>query len=342
MIIVSCRRPLPVLVIVGAFLLLSAWGCAYRPGRGPARVETPDSTAPAWYTNPPMDARLVHAVGAATGRDREAAVAAARKDLARQLHITIDGNGDEVDEPSAPGTQRPATLHVKSLDLPGVKIVRMEQTEDATFVLLSFDRVAWADALRNRILDVDSRIRDAQRDRSRSGNPVANAALRHQLLRPLVAERDDLFARLLVADPGTTIPPATLTAERLRNELAQACSGLVADLTISSDLEPIERNLVGALASTGLRVRPGVAQADLRIDLGLAIDQRVADGMDRAEGTFTATVQRGDRQPLGSLSLQVRASSSSSSLARDRLLAKLVERWREYLDDGFVDCLTRY
>lgn len=323
-------------------LLLIASGCGYRPGRGPARVDPKTGTPPIWYTSPPLDTRLVHGVGAAAGHDREAAVAEARKDLARQLHIIIDSDGDEVDEPGGTATQRPATLSLASTDLPGVKITRMEQTEDAIFVLLSFDRAAWADSLRNRIRHVDGRIRDALTNPAPGRTTVAGAALRHQLLRPLVAERDDLYARLLVAEPGTVIAPATLTAERLRNDLAQACNGLVVDLAISSDLEAIERDLVGALATLGLRVRPGAETANLHVDLGLAIDQRTVDGMDRAEGTLTVTVRRGDRQALGSLSVQIRASSSSASIARDRLLGKLAERWREYLDDGFVDCLTRY
>lgn len=338
----SSQRPSAVLPICATILLAIAGGCAYRPGRGPERVAPQDSTPPAWYSNPPMDTRLMYAVGAAAGRDQEAAVSEARKDLARQLHLVLDSNGEEVDDQTAPDTQRPATLHLKSLDLPGVKITRIERTEDAVFVLLAFDRTAWAESLRSRIRGVDGRIQDTLRNPGPARTTVSAAARRHQMLRPLIAERDDLYARLLVAETGTEIAPAALTAERLRNDLAHACSGLVADLTLSSDLEPIERDLVGALASLGLRVRPGAAEADLHIDLSLNIEQRSVDGMDRSEGTLTATVRRGDRQSLGTLSVQVRASSSSATIARDRLLAKFAERWREYLDDGFVDCLTRY
>lgn len=324
-----------------AVVLVIAAGCAYRPGRGPERIAPKDNSPPSWYSNPPLDTRMVNAVGAAAGRDREAAVAEARKDLARQLHITIDNNGDEIDDQTTPAFQRPATLHVKTLDLPGVKITRMEQTEDATYVLLTFDRPAWAESLRSRIRSVDGRIRDALIRPATARSTVGATAQRHQLLRPLIAERDELYTYLLVADPSTEIAPASPTAESLRNDLAQACSGLVVDLSLSSALEPIERDLVGALASLGLQVRPGAGDADLHIDLKLSIDQRMVDGMDRAEGTLSASVQRADRQSLGSISIQIRASSSSASIARDRLLSKLAERWREYLDDGFVDCLTR-
>lgn len=329
-------------VCLGTLLVFS--GCNYRPGRGPSPIDGSRDAAPAWYTNPPLDTRLVNAVGAVPGHNREAAVAEAHKDLARQLHITIDGNGDDVDDSQlAPGDQRPATLHVKSLDLPGVKVIHLVHTSDATYVMLAFDRDEWATSLRGRIAAIDERIKEAQTYPPASHNALAGAAQRYQTLRPLVLERDDLYARLLIAEPVTAIPPGRLTQSRLRNEFAAACSGHVADLSIGTYLDPVEKDLAGALARCGFRVKPGASDASLRIDLAMNLDQRTVDGVDRAQGSFNVSVRRGaDNLLLGSMTVESRASSPSATIARDRLLQKLVEKWQDYLEDGFVDCLTRF
>jgi hypothetical protein len=64
--------------------------------------------------------------------------------------------------------------------------------------------------------------------------------------------------------------------------------------------------------------------------------------MDKAEGAFHATVRRAsDNSQLGSISVRLRASATTTALARERLLRKLLERWQDYLDGEFVECLGR-
>lgn len=318
-------------------------GCEYRPGRGPARVDPRAEELPAWVTSPPSDTHIVYAVGSAVPNDRASAVAEARKSLAKQLRITIDDNGDEVEDISLPpGTQQPATLHVKTFDLPDVKIVKLEQTTHALFVLLSFDRAAWATGLRQRIRDVDDRIQDALARPAEARSVLVAAAKRHQLLRPLVNERDELYARLLVAEPATEIASCALTTERLRNELATAASGHRVQLALDSHLEPAERNMVAALVRMGFQTQTNASGATLRLDLRLIQDARRIDGMERVEGTFVATVYRvSDGSLLGNISIRRRVNGLEVSIARDRLLNRLVEDWREYLDSEFINCLTR-
>jgi hypothetical protein len=337
------RRPRFRTIVAIAVGLITITACDYRPGRGPTRVDPLADAPPTWVTNPPSDARLIYAIGGAPGHDREAAIAEARKHLARQLHITIDQDGDEViDDQITPDYQRPATLRIKSLDLPGVKIAKLEEVDDTIYVLLSFDRAAWAVSLRQRISELDARIQHGLAHPEPATSLLAAAAKRHLLLRPLVMQRDDLYARLLVADPATEVTAGSLSVERLRNELASACSSHGVAWSLSPELETIEEDLSGALARFGLQVRTDAKPATVRLALDLRLDQSQVDGMDKAEGAFHATVRRAsDNSQLGSISVRLRASATTTALARERLLRKLLERWQDYLDGEFVECLGR-
>jgi hypothetical protein len=330
------------LVCALAGVVAAGAGCAYRPGRGPAKVDPLADNAPAWVRNPPLDPSIIYASGGVAGNDREGAIADARKNLAAQLHIVIDGDTAAVRDDDTPDLQRPAELHLKSLDLPNVRVNKLEYIGNVTYVLLAFDRSAWADQLRPQIATLDARIRDGLVHPPVATNRIAAAAKRYQLLRPLVQQRDELFARLLVADPNTTTGPAAVSVERLRNDLAGVLAGLSANVVVDGSLDAVQGDLYAALAGLGLRANPGIA-GDLTVNLALRSGRSSVDGMERIEGSFTVEVRNSaERRLLGSLDVRLRASATANAVASDRLNQKVVERWREYLDDGFVDCLTRY
>jgi hypothetical protein len=67
----------------------------------------------------------------------------------------------------------------------------------------------------------------------------------------------------------------------------------------------------------------------------------MVDGMERLDGTFRSIVETGDNKNLGGITITLRSSSLTDTVARDRLMRKILVRWAEYLDRDFVAYLTR-
>ncbi len=341
-------RPAAGLAAASATLLVVLLGACseppYRAGRGPA-ARTPDGDGmPAWVNNPPMDLHVVYGVGADVHHDRERAMIDARHDIARQLHIVIEGDGrddedTEVDDQLSASGAHPRVM-VDHLELPGVTMTRMADTPRCLYVQVALNREAWAASLRQRIAELDEQVAAALRVAPPGGaRQVAAAAARYQRLQPLLSDRDEKVSHLQIADPGSPVPPGrtTLAAERerLSAELDQVSVELIAD----PELEAVLPQISGSCANLGLHMAPGGPAPTLRLRLQLRVNALPVDGMMRMEGDFDAATIKDGRE-LGNFHIHLRSSSLTETIARDRLMRKILLSWTDYLEHEFVGCLA--
>lgn len=333
----------PAALIVVALITV---GCepVYRVGREPVRND-PVNGPPAWVAQPPLDARYVYGVGTDLNHDRTRAIADGRRDIARQLGIIIRGDEQEAEDVELdaenPGT-RPR-VSIDHLELPGITVTKQADTSRCLYVQVALNREAWATGLRSRIDELDGSIRAGIDQPNEAGTtPVAASARLYQRLMPLVQEREDKAAHLQIADPGgrSATPPASSAS--LRERLARTLDTVVIDLVADPTLEAIIPQLTAACANLGLRIAPGADKPALRLKLTLASTSLIADGMERLDGTFQCTVLSGrDATNLGGIRITLRSSGLTDTLARDRLMRKILTRWSEYLEQDFVAYLTR-
>jgi hypothetical protein len=338
------------LLCAGLAAILAVPGCgepAYRPGRGITRTEVKDEGVPAWVNNPPLDSRLIYGVGADVRRDRARAIADAKHDIARQLHIVIKGDGqddealddEDQDDPATGARPRVAVDH---LELPGVTVTRQSETPRCLYVQVALNREAWATGLRQRINELDAQIKAVLDEPVvDDGHPIGATARRHQRLLPLVADREEKLSHLEIADPGGPMPSAPITSAAMHEELARLLDRVTVDIVADPALEPILPQLAGSCANFGLRVTQGLPDAVLRLRMQLVVTPLQVDGMERLDGKFdTSTVLVKDARELGHFHVDARASSLTDTVARDRLMRKIISSWTSYLEHDFVGCLT--
>jgi hypothetical protein len=159
-----------------AMLVVLLGACSeppYRAGRGPAAKSPDGDGMPAWVNNPPQDLRVVYGVGADVHHDHERAMIDARHDIARQLHIVVEGDGRddqdvEVDNQLSASGAHPRVL-VDHLELPGLTMTRQADTPRCLYVQVALNREAWTAALRQRIAELDAQVASAL-----SSAPVAD------------------------------------------------------------------------------------------------------------------------------------------------------------------------
>jgi hypothetical protein len=325
---------------------LLAAGCepVYRVGREPVRND-PVNGPPEWVNQPPLDARYVYGVGADIAHDRTRAIADGRRDIARQLGIIIRGDEQEAEDVELdaenPGT-RPR-VSIDHLELPGITVTKQVDTPRCLYVQVALNREAWATGLRARIDELDAAMRKGGEQPAEPGTTaVATTARLYQRLMPLVQEREEKAAHLQIADPGGRVPAPPASSAGLREQLARMLDTVVVDLVADPALEPIMPQLTAACANLGLRIAPGADKPALRLKLTLASTSLIADGMERLDGTFQCTVLSGrDAANLGGIRITLRSSGLTDTLARDRLMRKILSRWSEYLEQDFVAYLTR-
>jgi hypothetical protein len=342
------RRCLVAAVAVGAALLSSCDLPKYRAGREPARVEVQDQNVPHWVLQPPIDPHYTYGVGTDLRKNRDRAFAEGRRDIARQLRIVI--RGDEQDEEDVEldedSTSRPR-LSVDHLELPGITITKQVETDHCLYLQVALNREAWATGLRTRISELDREIDGVLANHRQNPeidpekHPVGAAARLHQRLLPLVSAREDKAAQLQIAKPGAGAPTPPITSAEMRERLARVLDAVSVDIVAAPDLEPILPQLIATCASTGLRITPGAAKPTLRLKLMLSSHQLMVDGMERLDGTFQSMVETGDGKSLGGITITLRSSSLTDTIARDRLMRKILVRWAEYMDKDFVAYLTR-
>ncbi len=330
--------------LIAATLIAAGCGPTYRVGREPVHND-PGNTPPDWVNQPPLDMRYVYGVGADLSHDRTRAIADGRRDIARQLGIIIRGDEQEAEDVELdaenPGT-RPR-VSIDHLELPGITVAKQVDTTRCLYVQVALNREAWATGLRGRIDELDSSMRSGSDLPVEPGTtPVAANARLYQRLMPLVQEREEKAAHLQIADPGAHPPTAPASSASLRERLARTLDTVVIDLIADPALEPIIPQLTAACANLGLRIALGAEKPAIRLKLTLSNTSLIADGMERLDGTFQCTVLSGrDAANLGGIRITLRSSGLTDTLARDRLMRKILTRWSEYLERDFVDYLTR-
>lgn len=330
--------------LIAAALIAAGCEPTYRVGREPVRDE-PLNGPPDWVSQPPLDMRYVYGVGADLGHDRARAIADGRRDIARQLGIIIRGDEQEAEDVELdaenPGT-RPR-VSIDHLELPGITVTKQVDTPRCLYVQVALNREAWATGLRGRIDELDRAMQagiDQPADPGASA--VAAAARLYQRLMPLVLEREEKAAHLQIADPGGRAPTPPASSASLRERLARTLDTVAIDLVADPALEPIIPQLSAACANLGLRLAPSSEKPALRLKLTLASTSLIADGMERLDGTFQCVVLSGrDGANLGGIRITLRSSGLTDTLARDRLMRKILTRWSEYLEQDFVSYLTR-
>ena len=336
------------LPLLGALVLLAACEPKYRPGREPPRVETRSNSIPSWVLQPPLDNDFTYGVGTDLRKSRDTAIAEGRRDIARQLRIVIRGDGqEEEDVEIADDPNEPPRVTIDHLELPGITVTRQAETDHCLYVQVALNRSAWAEALRNRITELDREIsavfaaHERQPEIDPQAHPVGAAARLHQRLQPLVGAREEKLSHLLIAQPGTIAPTAPITSAEMRERLRRVLDRVTVDIVAAPDLEPILPQLTATCAGIGLRVVPGAAKPTLRLRLTLSSRQLMVDGMERLDGTFQSMVETGDGTSLGGITITLRSSSLTDTIARDRLMRKILVRWAEYIEKDFVAYLTR-
>ena len=330
-----------------ALLVLALSACSappYRAGREPPPRLPDGDGMPAWVINPQFDAQQVYGVGADVHHDRERAMLDARNDIARQLGIVVEGDGrdDDADDQQSAGGSRPRVL-VDHLELPGVTMTRMADIPRCLYVQVAFNREAWATGLRQRIADLDHEVERALVELAAAeARPLGAAAQRYQRLLPLLSDREVRISHLRIADPGSPAPfgPTTLAAERER--FTRALDQVALEVVADPELESVLPQLFGACANLGLHVAPDGPAPTLRLRLQLRLNTQPVDGMLRLEGDFDAeTLSIPGARALGDFHVRLRASSTTETIARDRLMRKILLSWTDYLEHDFAGCLLR-
>jgi hypothetical protein len=328
--------------------VLVAAGCEpqYRPGRGPVRTDPSADGMPAWVNEPPLDRRYVYGVGTDVKGDRNRAIAEGRRDIARQLRIVIRGDEQEAEDvdlaDEIPGS-RPR-VSIDHLELPGITVTKEVETTRCLYVQVALNREAWATSLRSRIDELDRAMRTTieQQLPGPATGPVGQTARLYQQLMPLVTEREEKADHLRIAEPGAALAEAPITSATLRERLARVLDAVTVDIVADPALDSILPQLTASCANLGLRIAPGMTQPTLRLKLQLQTSALSVDGLERLDGTFQSTVLTGkDGQNLGGITIALRSSGLSDTVARDRLMRKILVRWAEYLDQDFVAYLTR-
>jgi hypothetical protein len=341
-------RLLPSVPFVIVLALLVACEPKYRPGREPPRAETRSNAVPSWVLQPPLDPDLTYGVGTDLRKDRNTAIAEGRRDIARQLRIVIRGDGQEeedldlADEPNA----RPRVA-IDHLELPGLTVTRQTETDHCLYVQVALNRTAWAESLQNRIGELDREIAAVLANHERQpeidpvAHPVGSAARLHQRLMPLVGTREEKLAHLQIAKPGAIMPAAPITLADMRERLRRVLDRVSVDIVASPDLEPILPQLTATCAGIGLRITPRAPKPTLRLKLTLQSTRMQVDGMERLDGTFQSLVETGTGSSLGGITINLRSSSLTDTIAQDRLMRKILVRWGEYIENDFVEYLAR-
>jgi len=338
--------------IMGGAICALLWltGCdpAYRAGRGPQRIEPPDNSIPHWVLQPPIDFTYVYGVGTDLRKDRNRAIAEGRRDIARQLHIVIRGDDQDINDIDLDDdTGNQPLTSIDHLEVPGITVTKEIETEHCLYVQVSLNREAWASSLLTNIDGLDKEIlqvldrHQQQPDIDSQAHPIGSAARLHQRLMPLVSKREEKARHFHIAKPGGYLPEAPMTSAVMREKLAAVLAAVSVDMVAAPDLDPILPQLTATCANLGLNMTPGAVHPLLRLKLTLNSSTSMVDGMERLDGSFRSTIETGDGKNLGGITITLRASSLTNTVARDRLMRKILVRWAEYLEHDFVAYLTR-
>jgi hypothetical protein len=335
-------------VSIIAAVALSA--CAQREPAPPQRAPDPP---PAWAEKLPSEPGMLFAAGSAEGREREAAVAAARSELASEIEVSVRAERAERqrDEVAADSTGKrverydsavraEAAQRVAQDRLPGVQVRETREAGGRTWALVAMDRAAWAEQLRTRLGEADAAMRPVIVRWTAAGDEPATAVRLWLQLVPMAAQRDEIADRLRVAAPAETSPPSAFDAASARLILSRA----LAQVGISVRAEP--RELAGAAtdacAGVGLRAIPAGGALSLVINAPPATAQRIG-GEWRVDGSAVAELGvPGEARELALIRVAERASGLDEAAARGRLRDKLAAAIAADLDRNLLSYLARW
>jgi hypothetical protein len=332
-------------------LAIALAGCA----DSPRPADPPADPPPPWATELPRERGMLFAAGSGQHGDREAALAAARTELASEIEVSIaaarreaasgetaiDATGRRVERwdqsVRAEGEQR-----VTQANLPGVTVREARDTRDRTWVLVAMDRAAWAEQLRGQLAALDQRIIDTAATTEPEAQPAAAAARRWLRIAPLIGERSALADRLrLAAGEEPPQPPLDLAAERA--ELARRLGSVSIRLALDPEVEPAA---LEACAAHGLSVvsgeTDGLAPLLLHAGLeGIKID-RIGDEY-RCDGRLVGSLDARERsRSLAAIDLSERTSGLDSATLKSRLGAKCGAALAEQLDRNLLIYIARW
>ncbi|MBA2481440.1 MAG: LPP20 family lipoprotein [Planctomycetes bacterium] len=340
---------------------MSVIACQDQP-RTPAASASASASAvaaPAWVTTTPTSPGMLFAVGSAARGDRERAIAAARSELASGIEITIASERDERDTSHRSGddtglrterydrdTRSQVRLRVAQERLPGVVVRETADLDDRTAALVAMDRSAWAAGLRARIDEVDARL-SALAAHSSDGDadapPAAAAARLYQRILPIAIEREEIAARLRVADPAASVPASPVVVAQMRADLLRVLAQVAIAIASQAGSEALRPLANEACANQGLRVEPSTELAQLVVRIDLAQEATRIEREFRADGSVRADIlEPSSGRVLGSLTLSERASALDETTARKRLLEKLARHLATDLDQHLLACIARW
>jgi hypothetical protein len=222
-------------------------------------------------------------------------------------------------------------------------MTQLADTPRCLYVQVALNREAWATALRQRIAELDAQIISALQGMPVVDLPrVADAALRYQRLLPLLSDREEKVSHLLIADPGSPVPVGRTSLAAERERLTSALDAVSVEVIADPELEAVLPQITGSCANIGLHVTPHGPAPTLRLRLELRVSALPVDGLIRMEGDFdAATLSAKDGRELVHFHIQLRSSSLTETIARDRLMRKLLLGWTDFLEHEFVSGLTR-
>ncbi len=349
-------RPFQHVGLIALTLVLASCGNDERP----APAAAPRDTTPEWVRSPPRSAGMLYGIGQGQRGDRDAALAAARNDLVSQLQVSIDADveheGTSTSEESTAKArteryQEAARTKVRARasaeELPGLTVVKQEDGERSTWLLVSLDRRVWADDLRARIATVDQKLsRDlATIDRIPGTTAAQRLSIAGRLsawIIPGFAERDEYLRRLRLADPHLQAPAEPVDRGAITTRLADLLKDLTVEIAVGDDLRDLEPLAQQAFAKSGFR-GVAVGNGTLTVPLAWSTSAQTIGTQVRIDGRLSGTIRLAAAHggaTLAAVDLTERTSAPTEAAARDRLLRKLASALAKDLDQRLLKILA--
>ena len=305
--------------------------------------------APGWYQQPPREPGRLYGVGA--GSDRDAAVAAATKDLVNQIEvsITVDdrtressstalATGNDRVERYEAATRSDIRSRSEQRELPGLCVAQQEQVGDRVYVLMVVDRLIWAADLRGRIKACDDRLAAVAAAYTGNQKPSTAAVLLRETT-PLLLERDDLIRRLRAADPASVMPPEVVDRVALRRQIQAVLDALTVNLPTEPEFTDLQPALLDAFAKVGIRAAAPDQTGSLRLRLTLRTSTQRIENQVRCDGELRGAIEDAKGRRLAGIQLSDRAGAPAEVTAKERLNQKLAQRLATDLDQRLLTML---
>lgn len=306
-------------------------------------ASAPRDTLPAWVEQLPEQPGMLYAVG--IGPDRASALESARFELAAQLRVRVQGAYERAQQErstlrsdgSSTGSLSGSTYQhiiqrVASENLPDVRVAQSAERGQLTYILVAFDRAAWARSIRRAITEADLAIDDHASAHAAIADPLLRDLRTLHACRALLDERQSLIERLAIAAPLQYQIPAPIDVQALERSLETARSRF--PLSLELDDAALRDRLRLALRTVGVRLSEN---AESTFTLQLNCDWRTSRhgaatkahahlrGTLRLRGSEDILLPIDERQQSGSLD-----ADTARSRTRELLATALAEHWQEH------------